>query len=74
MVSDLLIVANDFIETGGMDVANHALASRAADRNIRVRVVSHQVAPRLASHPNVQWLRVPRPLKSDSLGAPLMDV
>jgi glycosyltransferase involved in cell wall biosynthesis len=74
MISEFLIVANDLIETGGMDVANHALAYRAADRSVRVRLVSHRVAPGLARHPNVQWTRVPRPLSSDSLGAPLIDL
>ncbi len=73
-MTDLLIVASDFIETGGMDVANHALARRAADLGLRVRLVAHQVSPVLAQHPNVRWVRVPRPVNSNSLGSPLIDL
>ena len=68
-----LIVTGDFVKTGGMDRANHALASYLAARGDEVDLVTHRVDPKLAALPNVTVHRVYKPLNSYMLGAPLLD-
>ena len=48
-----MIVAGDFVRTGGMDAANHALASFLARGGRETHLVAHRVADDLAA------LRVP---------------
>jgi glycosyltransferase involved in cell wall biosynthesis len=68
-----LLIAGDFVPLGGMDRANHALARHlAADNGNHVHLVAHQVWPDLAQSNNVTIHRVPRPLGSHLLGAPLL--
>ena len=67
-----LIVAGDFARTGGMDAANHALASYLARSGRVAHLVAHRVEPELAVMPNVVVHRVPRPLGSHLLGFPLL--
>lgn len=67
-----LIIAGDFVTTGGMDAANHALASYLARTGRRVRLVAHRVDAALASLPGVSVTTVPRPLHSHALGFPLL--
>jgi glycosyltransferase involved in cell wall biosynthesis len=67
-----LIVTGDFVKTGGMDRANHALAEYLADRGDRVELVAHRVAGDLLARPGVTWHRVPKPLGSYLLGGPLV--
>ena len=54
-----LIVSWDFVRTGGMDMANYALAWHLAERGHSVHLVAHRVAAELAAHPNVVLHRVP---------------
>jgi glycosyltransferase involved in cell wall biosynthesis len=56
-----------------MDMPNFALAKHLADRGTSVTVVAHRIASELAIHPNVDFHRVPKPLDSYFLGAPLLD-
>src|SRR5947208_2608464 len=67
-----LLVAGDFVRTGGMDMANYALAQHLAERNHVVHLVSHRVAPDLARLPHVHVHRVPKPASSYLLGEPLL--
>ncbi|HEX2080256.1 MAG TPA: hypothetical protein VHG08_21315, partial [Longimicrobium sp.] len=68
-----MIVAGDFVRTGGMDAANHALAGFLARSGTETHLVAHRVADDLASEPNVRFHPVPRPLGSHTLGFPLLD-
>jgi glycosyltransferase involved in cell wall biosynthesis len=69
-----VVVAGDFVRTGGMDAANHALASWLARNGRETHLVAHRVADDLATRPNVRVHRVPRPLRSHTLGFPLLDL
>ena len=72
-MSDWLLIAGDFTPLGGMDRANHALASAlAARRGNTVRLVAHRVWPDLAEHAAIRVSRVSRPFGSHVLGAPLL--
>lgn len=68
-----LIVAADFVQTGGMDVANYHLASYLARQGREVRLVTHSAADDLDGLPNVTVHRVPKPLNSYLMGEPLLD-
>ncbi|HEX5725968.1 MAG TPA: hypothetical protein VFX98_10920, partial [Longimicrobiaceae bacterium] len=68
-----LLVAGDFVRTGGMDYANHALAAFLARSGRAVHLVTHRADPELAALPGVQVHPVPRPLGSHLLGFPLLD-
>ncbi|MCP9494503.1 MAG: glycosyltransferase family 4 protein [Pyrinomonadaceae bacterium MAG19_C2-C3] len=68
-----LIVSGDFVQTGGMDIANFALASYLAEQGNEVHLVAHHVDSALLNKPNVTFHRVPKPAKSYLLGEPLLD-
>jgi glycosyltransferase involved in cell wall biosynthesis len=68
-----LLVAGDFVETGGMDRCNHALATYLAQRGAEVHLVAHRVADDLTRRPNVFVHEVAKPLGSYFLGSPLLD-
>jgi glycosyltransferase involved in cell wall biosynthesis len=68
-----VIVAGDFVRTGGMDAANHALASYLAREGTETHLVAHRIAEDLEALPSIQFHRVPRPLRSHTLGFPLLD-
>lgn len=68
-----LLVSGDFVRTGGMDKANHALAAYLAARGDDVQLVAHRVAPDLLALPNVAWHRAAKPLGSYLLAAPFLD-
>lgn len=71
MSSSLLIASGDFRLQGGMDRPNYEFAWHWAERLQRtVHVVAFQVDPPLASHRNVIWHRVAKPLGRYSLGLP----
>jgi glycosyltransferase involved in cell wall biosynthesis len=72
-VQPYLIVSWDFVRTGGMDMANYALASWLADRGREVHLVAHSVAPDLLGRPNVIFHRVPKVAASYVLSEPLLD-
>ncbi|HLY98651.1 MAG TPA: glycosyltransferase family 4 protein, partial [Candidatus Angelobacter sp.] len=66
----ILLVSGDFTPLGGMDRANYELAWYLAEKlDAKVGLVAYRVAEPLASHPNVLWRRVPKPLNSYSLGS-----
>lgn len=72
-MTDWLLIAGDFTPLGGMDRANHALASALAAKPDRVvRLVAHRVWPELASLSAIRVERVARPFGSHLLGAPLL--
>ncbi|MGQ0507675.1 MAG: glycosyltransferase family 4 protein [Myxococcaceae bacterium] len=68
-----LVVTGDFVDTGGMDVANFAFARHLAKRGDEVHLVAHRVAKELSRFGNVTVHRVPRPASSHLLGSPLLD-
>ncbi|HEX8390708.1 MAG TPA: glycosyltransferase, partial [Longimicrobium sp.] len=68
-----VVVAGDFVRTGGMDAANYALASYLARSGRQTHLVAHRVAEDLAAEPKVLVHAVPRPLGSHTLGFPLLD-
>lgn len=63
-----VIVCGGFHQLGGMDRANHALASALLESGHTVHLVAHQVEPQLAGHPLVKATLVDRPLESILLG------
>lgn len=72
-MTNWLLIAGDFVPLGGMDRANHALAMHlAADEANHVDIVAHRVWPDLDRAGNVTVHRVPRPLGSHLVGAPLL--
>jgi len=68
-----VLVAGDFVRTGGMDAANHALASYLARQGNETHLVAHRVADDLRALPGIRFHAVPRPLGSHTLGFPLLD-
>ncbi|HWZ46211.1 MAG TPA: glycosyltransferase family 4 protein [Candidatus Saccharimonadales bacterium] len=69
----VLLVSGDFTTWGGMDRANYELAWYLAEEtDVQVHLVAYHVAEPLASHPNVVWSRVHKPLNSYALAAPLL--
>src|SRR4051812_46729055 len=68
-----LLVTGDFTPLGGMDRANHALASYLARREgNEVHLVTHRAWPDLTAFPNVRLHRVARPFGKHMLGLPLL--
>jgi glycosyltransferase involved in cell wall biosynthesis len=67
-----VVAAGDFTPLGGMDRANYALAQHLAAAGREVHLVTHRVWPPLTATPGVVVHRVPRPLGSHLLGAPLL--
>ena len=68
-----LLTAGDFRRHGGMDAANHALASFLARRaNAEVHLVGHSVEADLSCVSNVRVHRVLRPFDSHRLGQPFL--
>jgi glycosyltransferase involved in cell wall biosynthesis len=61
-------VSGDFVTTGGMDRANHSLASFLARSGHPVRLVTHRADAGLAAVPGVSVRPVPKPLGSYFLG------
>lgn len=72
-MNGVVLISGDFERTGGMDMANFALAQHLANRGESVQLVAYRVADELAKHSNVRWRKVPKPLKSYFFAAPLLD-
>jgi glycosyltransferase involved in cell wall biosynthesis len=68
-----LIVTGDFVRTGGMDVANHALATYLARAGHEVHLVAHRVADDLRALSNVHVHEARKPLDSYYLGRKYLD-
>ncbi|MBE9010109.1 glycosyltransferase family 4 protein, partial [Pseudanabaenaceae cyanobacterium LEGE 13415] len=66
-----LLVAADFIKTGGMDRANYALADYLVRQGAEVHLVSHRVEPELQQ--SAIWHPVPKVANSNFLGEFLLD-
>jgi glycosyltransferase involved in cell wall biosynthesis len=73
MMRTYVLVSGDFVKTGGMDRANHALATYLSGRGDEVHLVAYRVGGELLEAPGVTWHRVPKPLGSYSLGRPMLD-
>jgi glycosyltransferase involved in cell wall biosynthesis len=73
MMNSYLLVAADFIKTGGMDRANFALADYLAKQNYQVHLVAYQVATELLNYSNITFHQVPKLLNSNFLSGPLLD-
>ena len=72
-MSTWLLASGDFVPLGGMDTANHALASYLArTRGADVQLVAHRVSSDLAAQSAIHVHHVPRPLGLHSLGGPLL--
>lgn len=67
-----VLVSGDFVESGGMDRANYALASFLIRRGDAVHLVGHRADPGLLARSNVVFHRVPKPLNSYLLGEPFL--
>ena len=68
-----VLVSGDFTPLGGMDRANHALASYLARvAGADVRLVTHRAWPDLAALPGVDVRAVPRPWGKHALGEGLL--
>jgi hypothetical protein len=63
-----LLVAGDVRPSGGMDIANHALASYLARQVSSLHLVTHAASAELTAAENVQVHRVPRPFGAHRLG------
>ncbi len=72
-MSTYLVVAGDFVKTGGMDRANYALARYLAKTGHETHLVAYRVDSELAAMPNVVIHRVPKLANSYLLGEPLLD-
>src|SRR4051812_42650721 len=68
-----VLISGDFVQTGGMDVANYWLARHLSERGHEVHLVAHRVADDLIRSPNIHFHRVLKPLRSSFLGEPLLD-
>ncbi len=69
----VLIVSGDFVKTGGMDRANHALATYLANQGREVHLVAYRASDDLLERPNVVLHRSPKPLGSYMLGQPVLE-
>ncbi len=68
-----LLASGDFVPLGGMDTANHALASYLARQsNAAVHLVAHRISPDLIALPQIHIHQVPRPFGVHTLGEPLL--
>jgi glycosyltransferase involved in cell wall biosynthesis len=67
------LVTGDFVKTGGMDVANWALAHYLARQGHEVHLVAHRIDPGLLDAGNVRFHEVPKRLNSYYLGRRALD-
>jgi glycosyltransferase involved in cell wall biosynthesis len=66
--TEFTLITGDFVRSGGMDGANHALASYLARAGHPVELVAHRVADDLAALPGVRVRAARKPLGSYFLG------
>lgn len=72
-MNSYLLVAADFIKTGGMDRANFALADYLAKKGYQIHLVAYQIATELLDYSNITFHQVPKLLNSNFLSGPLLD-
>ncbi|MFM2061306.1 MAG: hypothetical protein RLZZ507_976 [Cyanobacteriota bacterium] len=68
-----LLVAADFVKTGGMDRANFALADYLAREGEQVYLAAYRVTSELLAYPHVKFHQVPKIANSDLLSSPVLD-
>jgi glycosyltransferase involved in cell wall biosynthesis len=68
-----LLVAWDFVRTGGMDMANYALASYLADAGSEVHLLAASASDDLTARPNVHFHSIRKLAGSYFLSAPILD-
>ena len=68
----IVLVSGDFVATGGMDQANHALAAHLLRLGREVHLVAHRVDPALVARPGAVFHPVRKPLNSYVLSEPLL--
>jgi glycosyltransferase involved in cell wall biosynthesis len=73
-MESVVLVSGDFVRTGGMDMPNFAVAQHFAECGVSVQLVAFRIAEELEKQSNIQWRKVPKPLRSYVLGLPLLDV
>ena len=73
MMNSYLLVAADFIKTGGMDRANFALADYLAKQKYQIHLVAYQIDTELLDYSNITFHPVPKLLNSFFLSGPLLD-
>lgn len=64
----VVLVSGDFVKTGGMDRANHALAAYLLNRGDEVHLAAYRVGSDLLAKPNAVFHPVVKPLNSYLLG------
>ncbi|MCG9891886.1 MAG: glycosyltransferase family 4 protein [Thermosynechococcaceae cyanobacterium MS004] len=67
-----LIVAADFVKTGGMDRANYALADFLAREGGEVVLVAYRADQDLLKNKNIRFVKVPKILNSYALSEPIL--
>jgi glycosyltransferase involved in cell wall biosynthesis len=72
-MNSYLLVAADFIKTGGMDRANFALADYLAKQSYQIHLIAYRVETELLDYSNVTFHQVPKLLNSDFLSGSLLD-
>ena len=72
MKAPWLLVAGDFVKTGGMDRANYGLATYLAEEGRETHLVAYRVDRELASMPNTVVHRVPKLGNSYTLAEPFL--
>lgn len=65
-----VLIAADFVTTGGMDRANYALADYLARQGFSVHLVAYRVAESLLNYGNVCFHSIPKVGQSDFLSEP----
>ena len=73
MNESYLLVTGDFVNTGGMDRANFALAEYLARQGVQVHLVAYRVAIALLTLPNVKFHRVQKLAGSYLLSGPMLN-
>jgi glycosyltransferase involved in cell wall biosynthesis len=73
MSSSWVLVAGDFVDTGGMDAANLALATHLAAHGHDVHLATHRATQELARREGVTVHPARKPLDSYLFGVPFLD-
>jgi glycosyltransferase involved in cell wall biosynthesis len=73
MMGSYGLISGDFVTTGGMDRANHALATFLADRGDEVHLAGFRASEDLLTRANVTFHRARKPLNSYLLASPVLE-
>ena len=72
MMGSYGLISGDFVTTGGMDRANHALATFLANRGDEVHLAGFRASQDLLARANVTFHRARKPLNSYLLASPIL--